>query len=276
MRIRTVSKTEDRDLVMNHCVKYQQSEAEYPIHTHNGYELLFLKKGDIFYEIGEESIPVRRNSLVITRPQTPHRIRPDFSTEYDRYNIILSPMEAQAEILAKIPENIHVLHFEGNGLVTALFEKMDYYCRMLPGDAGKRMVKMLTEELLWNVALQLESPLKTRPQYRHPMTQTALDLIEERLVELGSVEALCDALGISKSYLYQIFQEDLNTTPKAWLTQRRLKLARREIFLGAKATVIYSFCGFQDYSSFFRAYKKQFGYSPSQTLEYAFRESGSK
>jgi AraC-like DNA-binding protein len=46
--------------------------------------------------------------------------------------------------------------------------------------------------------------------------------------------------------------------------ERRLNLARREIFLGAKATAVYTQCGFSDYSTFYRAFKQEFGISPRQ------------
>lgn len=67
---------------------------------------------------------------------------------------------------------------------------------------------------------------------------------------------------------------DLKATPKRYITERRLSLARREILLGAKAAVISAQCGFSDYSAFFRAYKKHFGHSPTVTQQSAFVRVG--
>ena len=271
MHIRILSRSEDPKLVINHACKWGQSAEEYPAHIHSaGYELLFLKKGNVLYEVGEEKIVLRKHSLVFTRPNVLHRITPLSDEVYDRVNLIVFPELFPPEILAAIPENLHVFPFDGNQLVLGLFEKMDYYCSALSGASRRQVMRALTQELLWNLYLQVADPAKNLR--RHPLTQSALNYMEERLTEPLSADDVCAALGISKSYLYQIFQEDLNTTPKAWLTRRRLKLARQEIFLGAKATAIYPLCGFQDYSAFYRAYKKQFGYAPSETQEQAFRD----
>lgn len=273
MGIRILSKFEDHRFIMRHGSMTNQTSGKYPTHVHEGYELILLKKGDISYIIDEKTFTLRKNSLVITRPKQDHRIRVDSDEVYDRYNIIFSPEDFPSELLSKIPQDLHVFQCEGNQLIQGLFEKMDYYCNSLSKDTIRRLLPAMIEEVLWNIVLQLEGPAISRPHYKYPITQRILDLLENQFLETNSIESICDTLGISISYLYQIFREDLETTPKAWLTQRRLKLARQEIFLGAKATSVYSLCGFQDYSSFYRAYKKLFGYSPSETVEYAFRES---
>lgn len=277
MRIRLISRSEDTMLVMNHSIKWDQTPEDHPTHIHTvGYELLFLKKGDILYEVGDQKIPLRKHALVFTRPNVPHKITPLSGEAYDRVNLIISPELFPPEILAKIPEDQHVFLFEGNQLVPGLFEKMDYYCSVLSGASRRQLIRSLTGELLWNLYIQLDQPDQSRPKFHHPLTRSILAYMEERITEPLSADRICEDLGISKSYLHQIFQEDLNTTPKAWLTQRRLKLARQEIFLGAKATAIYSFCGFQDYSAFYRAYKKQFGYTPAETLACAFQEASER
>lgn len=273
MGIRILSKFEDHRFILRHGSMTNQTSGKYPTHSHKGYELLLLKKGDISYIIDGKTFTLRKNSLVITRPEQDHRIQVNSDEVYDRYNIIFFPEDVPSELLAKIPQDLHVFQCEGNQLILGLFEKMDYYCRFLSKDTIRRLLPAMIEEVLWNVVLQLEAPAVSRPRYKHPMTQGILDHLENQFLEIDSIENVCHTLGISKSYLYQIFREDLGTTPKAWLTQRRLKLARQEIFLGAKVTSVYSFCGFQDYSAFYRAYKKQFGYPPSETFEYAFRES---
>lgn len=270
--IRVISKFEDPKLIMRHSAMTDQTSREYPTHVHKGYELILLKKGDVSYIIDGKTFTLRKHSLVITRPEKYHRIRVDSDEVYDRYNAIFYPEDFPPELLARIPEDLHVLQCEGNQLILGLFEKLDYYCHALSKDVVRRLLPTIIEELMWNIILQTEAPRDTQSRFRHPLTQNALDYMEERLTEPLSTDQVCAALGISKSYLYQIFQEDLNITPKAWLTQRRLKLARQEIFLGAKATAIYPLCGFQDYSAFYRAYKKQFGYAPSETQEKAYRD----
>jgi AraC-like DNA-binding protein len=85
------------------------------------------------------------------------------------------------------------------------------------------------------------------------------------LLTLQGLDEICNELFITKSHLHHLFMEQMGVSPKKYVMEKRLELAHRELTLGAKATEIYAACGFADYSSFFRAYKKHFGHSPAQT-----------
>ena len=52
-----------------------------------------------------------------------------------------------------------------------------------------------------------------------------------------------------------------------YVIRRRIYSARQRLFLGGNVTDAYQKSGFNDYSSFFRAYKKVVGISPSEDLK---------
>lgn len=70
-----------------------------------------------------------------------------------------------------------------------------------------------------------------------------------------------------KRDFYNIF----HSTPQRWLTKKRLELAHYELTEKNKKPVdVYYEIGFENLSHFSFAFKKQFGYSPSQLLEQKF------
>lgn len=70
-----------------------------------------------------------------------------------------------------------------------------------------------------------------------------------------------------KRDFYNVF----HSTPQRWLTKKRLELAHYELAEKNKKPVdIYYEIGFENLSHFSFAFKKQFGYSPSQLLEQKF------
>jgi AraC-like DNA-binding protein len=81
---------------------------------------------------------------------------------------------------------------------------------------------------------------------------------------LDGIDEICNELFITKSHLHHLFMKHLNITPKKYITSKRLAMAQREISFGAKPTDVYVKCGFSDYSTFYRAYKNQFGRPPSE------------
>lgn len=267
MTIQFKAEYEDARLYFDHCVKTPQQVRDYPLHYHTKYEFLFLKAGSVSYLIDDQVFPLPANTLVITRPNRLHGIRLDGDAAYERYDLLVSESQLSQSSLVKIPADLHVLRFDDNPLVIRLFEKMDHYCALLRGEELGDILCALLREVVLNVGLRLGS--RQEEAEMHPLTRKAAQYIETHLEQIRDVDEICQALAISKSYLYKLFWKDLGTSPKQYVTGMRLNRARRDILLGAKATAVFSQYGFSDYSSFFRAYKKHFGYSPAVTQQSA-------
>ncbi len=92
----------------------------------------------------------------------------------------------------------------------------------------------------------------------------AVAVIEAELFSLAGVEDLSARLGCSPRHLYNAFGER-NTTPARYIWSLRLDRAREQIVSAGSEVSITEIaygCGFQSYSHFSRAFKKQFGHAP--------------
>lgn len=265
MKIQFKSEYIDDNFIYNHCIKTNQILHNYLPHYHDMYEIIFLKEGDVSYITECCAYPVRKNSLIFTKPEMLHRIRIDKDTPYDRYDLLVRPEAIVPGLLDSIPEDTNVLCLYSNPLIVQLFDKLDFYCEHLSGERLGRILRHLTEEILLNLQLHVTQTRDSKNTGVHPITQQAIAYIEESISSLPDISVICREVGVSKSYLYRLFQADLQTSPKSYIMARRLNMARQEILLGAKATAVYTQCGFSDYSTFFRCYKKHFGYPPTGT-----------
>lgn len=90
-----------------------------------------------------------------------------------------------------------------------------------------------------------------------------LAYIDKNLTRIENVSEISKAVFVSDSYVYQIFRNKLGKSPKRFIRDGRLTLAKYFIDKGEAPSLIYLKCGFKDYSSFFRAYKKFFGVTPT-------------
>ena len=91
-----------------------------------------------------------------------------------------------------------------------------------------------------------------------------IDYLNEHLTDDISIDFLADTFFLSRYHLMHAFKEETGYTIGNYLTTKRLLLARDLIQQGKTITNVCYECGFRNYSTFSRAYKKNFGSSPRE------------
>ncbi|MBQ8409871.1 MAG: helix-turn-helix transcriptional regulator [Clostridia bacterium] len=265
MKINVHSEFENESLVYNHFTKTDHEKGEYFYHYHDVTELIFVKSGDVTYEVAGKEYLLQKNMLVIARPNERHYIDLVSQQPYERYNILFDERILPFDLYGRIPTGLNVISFDANKSVIGIFDKMDHYCKKLDGEDLGRMLFNLVCEVLMNVIIETQQDGERETDQKNPLVLRAISYIEENLLTLRDIDEVCRELYISKSHLHHLFMEQMKVSPKKFITVKRLELARRELTMGAKATEVCAACGFGEYSSFFRAYKKHFGNSPADT-----------
>jgi AraC-type DNA-binding domain-containing proteins len=91
--------------------------------------------------------------------------------------------------------------------------------------------------------------------------------INENLGRDLSIDILSEKFFVSRYYIMHKFKTCTGYSIHNYIIQKRLIVANALIKSGKPATEASLECGFNDYSSFMRAFKKMFGYSPRQYLK---------
>ena len=245
----------DRSLHEN--MKKQHME----LHSHDVCEMIFLRKGDVSYINNGKTYKLNKNSLVFSRPSELHAIILDSDCDYDRYDIIFDTDIIPRSMYEKFSNSTNVVDFEGNNIVKDIFKKMEFYSENFEGEELDKILGAMIIEVCCNLALKQGNTVKSSG---NAVVDKAIDHIDENLTTPISITQICEELYIAKSHLHHLFKKHLGITPKQYLISKRLILAQREIYSGKKPTEVYTKLGFNDYSAFYRDFKKFFGYSPSE------------
>lgn len=97
-----------------------------------------------------------------------------------------------------------------------------------------------------------------------PKIQRVLSYINENITSELNVDALADLVYLSKYHFMRLFKAQTGTTVHAYIRQKRLLHAAREIRAGVPVSQAAADAGFTDYSTFHRAFKETFGIAPGQ------------
>ena len=90
-----------------------------------------------------------------------------------------------------------------------------------------------------------------------------LQYLNLHLAEPLSIDDLSARFYISKYHMMRRFRQETGYSIHGYLSEKRLLLAQQLLSRGASPSEVFTQVGYQDYSTFSRAYKKQFGRGPS-------------
>lgn len=93
-----------------------------------------------------------------------------------------------------------------------------------------------------------------------------IDYVDRNLSHKISLETIAKELSISLSSLSHTFRKEMGISLHKYITEKRLIHAHKLICDNHNPTKIYLQCGYADYSSFYKAYLKMFGYPPSRKM----------
>lgn len=257
---------------------YSDSEMRpVPAHQHSFYELLLLLEGDVTYMIGDKSYPLLPGDLLIMPGGIPHH--PIFG-ENGRYRRVV--LWLTADFVRSLPSGSELA--ESLGMNDAEKRGRLYRFHATDGDTlaecamsiaeelqfdrpmGDAMSALLVARLLILIQRMAASDLHQDAEENSSLQRIReiVAFIDENLHRDLTLDVIADQFFFSKFYLSRLFKHHMNMTPHAYITERRLLLAKQLLYEGIPPTEVSERCGYTDYSVFFRSFKKFYGVAPGK------------
>ena len=249
-----------KNFVYNHDVKAHPKGMHFAPHTHDNHELLMVMRGKITYSVEGRFYRLKRGDIVLSAPYVIHSITPESDDTYERYNVLFDERNLPQQVRDMLPRGVDVFRLDDYERIHEIFQKIDYYSKHFSDEALSGITESLITEIFYNLAI-LDA--KERNGSVNDLVNTAVAYINENLEKIKNIDDICDALYITKSHLHHIFVKNLQMSPKKYINSKRMMKARKLIRRGARPTEIFTVCGYDDYATFFRNYKKYFGHAPS-------------
>lgn len=248
-----------------HAYKYSSDKPakyEFPMHTHSDYEILCFLSGNADYFVEGNRYKLMPGDIIILRKHESHHVILKTNLPYERIvvNFDLAHNTEFESLLA--PFNNRAAG-EKNLYRSSVIKdsNMIYYLKKLANAQNK------VSKICWLLPFleELKNVFLSGKINEKPTRDKATDIINyinTHLTEDISLSLISEEFFISQNHINRLFKEYTRTTLWDYVTLNRLMLAQKKLSLGKKPTEIYRDCGFNDYSTFFRAYRKHFGHSP--------------
>ena len=234
-------------------------QNEFPFHSHGAVEIVFLKSGRLSYDVDGETVTLLPGKLIAIAPGVTHRVLPHEQTDYERYSAVIHLPLLPSGALDSFRKSYYLLHCAPGGELAELFERSDRIAHEFPEESHKTLFLALATELYYLLIRKTSDEHDTASK----TVNRAISYIDSHYASICRVSEISDSLYLSKNYFHKLFRGHTGKTPLEYLTARRLHAARVRVIAGEKPTLVYKECGFNDYTSFYRSYKKQYRRSPS-------------
>lgn len=259
-------KSHNLDLI--HKMDIQPNQDDYVMHTHIVHQICLLLSGRCVYHVEGSEYPMTPGDIIVTFPQEVHYIEVEQDQPCERIMLSFGPsfffaidpdMELHKPFTNREPGQLN--HFPA-----ASFPNLDFSSHFKAmTENGNDRITIITHLLgllkdlstAFDQKSFIDSPKET-------LENRVIRYINRNLRSNLTVDSICEKFFISKAQLYRKFKKATGTTVTRYVETKRMLSARQMILDNERITKICTECGFQDYSTFYRAYQRYFGHSPRE------------
>ena len=234
-------------------------------HFHVNYELLYFLRGRARFEIGARQYQLKPKTLLIIPPGTHHQGFVDPSEDYERIVINFSPRDISPLLLEPLRHCPTALDVAGSEL-EVLFDEFNLQEEKYRNEILLQEMRKCTLARIL-LLLCFDDTKSCQEECRNEKLSVVMEYIDNHLTEINTITDIAGGMYISESTIRKMFLEYANIPVMRYVRNKRILLGRTLILNGVKPQKACEQCGFQNYSTFFRVYKKHCGESPSDTYQ---------
>ena len=251
------------------------SHSTVHLHSHTFYELIHCRNANgVEYLVGSDRYKLQRGDVIFISPGVSHCpiFPPSMPDPYIRDVLWISE-----EFIRKISDNFPMPPSEDFSKAT-LLRTAGTRWEHLGNLFHQGVVEAQNQEIGWEAAvaantltilthlLRASQDIYTKsPEAEKPeLLDQVLAYVETHLSEKITMADVARHFFISESTITQTFRKKMGVSFYRCVTQRRLISAKALIERGITLESVAEQVGFSDYSSFFRAFKQEYGISPRQ------------
>ena len=248
-----------------------QTKKDFSYHYHDFHKIIVFISGKVTYHIEGKAYHLKPRDILLVSQGAIHKPEIDPSVPYERYifwirddlscqelntcfqkandrsfNLVRADSALQErlkDLLPEIEQTLQNKHFGDTVLRNALFTQFMIYIN--------------------RIFLRTSSSPDKKTYSSDTQVEQLLKYINRNLSENLSIDQLAERFFFSKYHMMRKFKNETGYTIHNYITSKRLLMARSLISQGIPVMKAAQASGFRDYTTFVRAYKKQFGKAPS-------------
>lgn len=257
---------------MRHISERHPNPDDFYMHAHERFEIMYFISGNIVFWIEGTPYHPRPKDILLFNIAETHKVVVNPDTPYER-------------IIIQINKNMFCDIDPGQKLYRPFTSRpLGAYNIISPDDfndnfweacinklsenSSDRRLQVISNLLpfLNELNIAFENSMQHSSIKKNRLPSRIVNYINNNITEPLTSEDISKEFFISHSKLYSVFKKTTGSSVREYITVKRLLLAKDLLNRGEKPVQVYTKCGFNDYTTFFRAYKQKFGVSPKNDV----------
>lgn len=257
------------DFRIFHIIDEQKKVFDYHYHDFN--KIMIFLRGNVSYSIEGRSYRLKPYDIVLVNAGEIHKPSILDNSAYERIIIYVSPQFIDSyknsdydlnycfERAKKAQSNVLRIHSMDKSKLYQVCLELEH--SLHSNDFANELYQNI---LFLEFMIQLNrTAISNRINYQNSETANTkllqiLDYINENLPEDITIEKLSERFYLNRYYLMHFFKEGTGYTIGNYITKKRLLYAKNLVQKGSSLTDACFESGFKNYSTFSRAFKKEF------------------
>lgn len=236
--------------------------SRFTMHAHDGYELYCFLRGKAKYFVEGTVYPLHHGDILIMKKAESHTLLLLKNQPYERIAIHFG---ADAIVGAGKDRLLSFLNDrplgKNNRFPASAFKDKNwlYYLDTVCQSDDENTKRLYLTVLLTELS---SSEAEVISDGQRDNIADILSYINAHLGDDISVDSICSVFHASPSHTNRKFRQMTGSSIWEYVKRKRLLMAKELLSSGENPYRVYEKCGFNEYSSFYRAYRSQFGVSP--------------
>lgn len=261
----------NEDFRLFHIADSDLGPMEY--HYHTFHKIIILLAGRTGYAVEGERYVLQPGDLILVGRGSIHRPEAEIGTFYERMILYISP-----DYLSRLSSDncdLNTCFLEAQSTFRYVYRSGDRLKPLLQQleqslheeEFGAELLsRSIFQQLMVEVNRTAIRSQSISAAYGDAKIVAILQYLNLHLTESLPIDELAARFYISKYHMMRRFKEETGYTIHGYISEKRLLLARQLLQSGISVTEVCDQSGYQDYSTFARAYRRQFGNSPSADI----------
>ena len=234
----------------------------YQNHIHNFCEALLFIGGDADFNIDGHIYRPKPYDLFLIPPGTYHYIIPSEAVPYENYVIDFASEIVSEKHYERIFTPPYRMNIRSDNEFIRYFTTLDKYSERYDEEDFSECTLSLIKQMLVYCSYQPKTHPSDTPHNK--LIRSVVEYVSENLTEPLNAERISKQFFISPSYLQNTFSSVMHIGLKQYILQKKIFAARADMEKGASPGEVCKKYQFNDYTGFYRLYKKHFGSAPKE------------